>query len=166
MLQRVLKIKLKTPMLKVKNKNEFRSEKFHLALRLNNDHFELSKQDLQQLIEYIYKIFNIKYLTIIVGKAGFEREIEENFSSGSNCSIDQKISLYHNYQLIFTPSNTPTASADAIKVNLIYDNNDDVNSDSQNLFLLKLRECLYSNSAEVKVASKIYEAAFKNFTSN
>ena len=167
-LRRVLRIKLKTPIIKVNNQNEInkiRSEKFHLALRLNNDHFELSKRDLFQLIEYIHNIFNIKYLTIIVGKAGFEREIGENFSPASDSWIDQIIFLYHNYQLIFTPLNTPTPGANDIKVNLIYDNNDHFNSDSQNIFLLKLREFLYSNSAKVKVVSEIYEAAVKNFTS-
>lgn len=168
-LQRVLRIKIKTPMKIVDNKkgtDKERSNKFHLALRLNNDQSEeLSKQaPLFELIEYVHKAFNTKYLTIIVGPAGFEREIEEVNVGNDISSIDQtaqiQISLYHNYQLIYSPL-TPD-----INVNLI-DDNDDMHShsDSRSLFLLKLREFLYSDSEKVKVMSEIYEAALKNFTS-
>lgn len=127
-----------------KAKEEKSSEsKGHLALRLNNNGQVLKTSDLLELIEYCRSVFGVKYLTLIAGNSGFEREID---LSGNK----KEFALYNNYQELY--SKDPQ-----IHVNL-------VDNDSEALFLLKVKETL-SRSFESGSDEFIYNTALKSFTS-
>lgn len=144
----VLRIKFKRP----NHQKSLTEPKGHLALRLNDGRV-LSSSDLFDLIDYCKGVFGVKYLTLIAGSGGFEREIDirEHLSNS--------ISIYNNYQFLYT-STTPSPK---IHVNL-------VDNDSSSLFLLKLKETIETTheSTGLKVQQKeiLYQSALKSFTSN
>lgn len=134
----VLKIKFKT----VKITKLFPNEpKGHLALRLNNAKEVFKGKDLLDLIEYVQMTFGVKYLTLICGTFGFERELDFRGKSDK-----LKVSLFHNYEPIHTTSNS------TISINLI-------DNDSESLFLLKLKEFKEADY------ESIYRLAVNSFTS-
>ena len=137
----VLCIKYKRPKLE-KSSHE---SKGHLALRLNDGQV-LKTPDLLDLIEYCRSVFGVRYLTLIAGSAGFEREIDirrpDKFS----------VAFYNNYQELY-------AKDPQIHVNL-------VDNDSEALFLLKMREILSKSSEnEMETEEDVYNSALKSFTS-
>ena len=131
-MKNVLRIKFSKP-LKEATKPEFTEPKGHLALRLNVTR-ELSSAELFELVEYVHNIFGVKYLTLIAGNRGFEREIDFNLNLNN-----QKLfaCFYHNFEQVFIP----TGSDSRISVNLI-------DNDSETLFLLKMKEHLSKSSEE------------------
>lgn len=134
---KVLRIKFKTPK---SNEIEIGEVKGHLALRLN-DTCILNRDGLIELLQYVHKVFRVKYLTIIAGNYGFERELELR-------SLDYKGAVYYNYEL--------AKDGDQFYVNL-------VDSDSEHLFLLKLKEHVTLSYSEN--VNTIYSNAIKSFTS-
>jgi hypothetical protein len=138
---KVLSIKYKIPK-QTKHENEVKG---HLALRLN-DTKVLKSEELVELIQYVHTVFGIKYLTLITGNFGFEREID--------ISIYANVNLYHNYEQVAHHSN------DAISVNL-------VDNDSEALFLLKLKEHMSTNANELITGDydSVYKISANSFTS-
>ena len=131
---KILSIKFRSPK-SIKFLNE---PKGHLALRLN-DTKVLESEELLELIEYVGSVFGVKFLTLISGKLGFEREIDLNGN--------ENISLYHNYEDLLKRDNS------AISVNL-------VDHDSESLFLSKLKESMKCEDYEIN-----YKSAVESFTS-
>lgn len=135
---KVLRIKFKTPKSDVLENGEVKG---HLALRLN-DTCILNREGLIELLQYVHKVFRVKHLTIISGNCGFERELELR-------SVDCKCAIYYNYDLV--------KDGDQFCINL-------VDSDSENLFLLKLKE-EYIKSSSDEIVEAIYNNTIKSFTS-
>lgn len=134
----VLRIKFKRPNQKLSNES-----KGHLALKLNDGHV-LKTPNLLELIEYCRSVFGVKYLTLVAGNCGFEKEIDIR-GNKMNCAI------YNNYELLYSTTITPQ-----IHVNL-------VDNDSEALFLLKVKETLLKNDLESSNEA-IYNQALKSFT--
>lgn len=133
---KVLKIKFRTP-----NTKKFENEtKGHLALRLN-DTKVFKSEELFQLIEYVQTVFGVKYLTLISGTFGFEREIEIKEEK-------EEVDFFYNFEQIHTVPNSK------ISVNL-------VDNDSEYLFLLKLKE----NIMEENDYESVYKYTVESFTS-
>lgn len=132
----VLSLKFKTPKSNCGNEEI----KGHLALRLN-DTCILKERDLVDLLNYVHEIFRIKYLTVISGNLGFQRELEFD-------ALACKGKIFYNYQLARDTDETD------FHVNL-------VDCDSENLFLLKLKEESMAN----ETVENIFSIAFKSFTS-
>lgn len=131
---KVLKIKFKTSQIK-----PIQSTFNHLCIRLNDTKIA-DTRDLSELIKYVQEVINLKYLTIISGSKGFEKEIK--LSSNSI--------IYHNFEMVSRRVN------DQMKVNL-------VDNDSENLFLLKLKETL-DKSIDLP-ESEIFKDTVKQFSS-
>ena len=144
----VLKIKFKSP----KSTKFVNEVKGHLALRLNVTKV-FKSEELFELIEYARTVFGVKYLTLICGNFGFEREIDFR-ESGNNLKL---VSFYNNYEQInAVPSST-------MSVNLI-------DNESESLFLLKLKQndeygCEYEDEYG-DYYDKIYNSTINSFTSN
>ena len=140
---KVLKIKYKRPKSNLKLKTE--EDKGHLAVRLS-DTKVAGSEELLELIGYVHKVFHVKYLTIICGGKGFEKELDLRRGSIEDISF----SIYHNFEVV-----SPVRSnAIAISVNLI-------DFDSENLFLSKLKDL---NNSSSDTATEIYQSALKLFT--
>ena len=120
--------------------------KGHLALRLNDGQV-LKSANLIELIEYCGSVFGVKYLTVIAGNCGFEREIDlRGHESKAKCSI------YNNYEQLYAGPMNPQ-----IHVNL-------VDNDSEGPFLLKIKETLV-RASEREPDEAVYNSALKAFTS-
>lgn len=139
----VLKIKFKSPKT-TKLVNEVNG---HLALRLN-DAKVVKSEEVFEIIEYIRTIFGVKYLTLICGKFGFEREIDFWNNEKNNLKF---VSFYNNHELAYTDSRS------TISVNLI-------DNDSESVFLLKIKENLIKSDEDIY--ESIYKAAINSFNSN
>ena len=121
---KVLRIKFKIPKT-IKYTNEPTG---HLAIRLNDTKTKLFKtEEFFELIEYVHTSFGVKYITLICGALGLEREFDFEQSS-------KKISFFHNFEQIQTVSNS------SISVNLI-------DNDSESLFLLKFKDVAIGKDA-------------------
>lgn len=136
----VLKIKYKTAKIERKVSEE---AKGHLALRLN-DFKAASSMELLELVIFVHQVFGVKFLTLIAGRQGFERE----FDIRKHEINDIKIRIYSNFELIHG------MEAATVSVNLI-------DNDSESLFLLKLKDSIETNDS----AEKIYKTTLKSFTS-
>lgn len=135
---KVLGIKFKTAK---QNLNDSFSElKGHLAVRLN-DTCMVDRDGLCDLLKYVHDVFHVKYLTVISGNYSFERELDLQ-------KLDENASIYYNYELI--------QSGTGIFVNL-------VDCDSENVFLLKLKEA--SDILTEQSCEATYNATLKSFTS-
>ena len=139
----VLRIKFKRPATKLSNKS-----KGHLALRLN-DGCVLKTANLLELIEYCRSVFGVKYLTLIAGAYGFEREIDIRGKKLNGA-------IYNNYELAYSSHADPQVPA--VQVNL-------VDTDSETLFLLKVKETLLRNDRQ-ESADSVLSQSLKSFTSN
>lgn len=136
---KILSIKYKSAK-QAKHENEVKG---HLALRLN-DTKVLKSEELVELIQYVHTVFAVKYLTLVTGHFGFEREID--------ITTYPDVNLYHNYEQVARYSN------DSISVNL-------VDNDSEASFLLKLKE--YINTSEFITGDydSVYKLSVDSFTS-
>lgn len=139
---KVLKIKFRTIKSAETANLVISQTKGHLAIRLN-DTKVLTSSELIELIEYACKSFGVKYLTIVCGHKGFDKELElANTVNGVN------ISIYHNFEVVSEHSRPMTL------VNLI-----DV--DSQTIFLSKIKAESINQANEAGI---VYKSAVDSFT--
>lgn len=109
----VLRIRLRQ-----QRKLAFPANLSHFAIRCN-DLCVLDQATLVRLVEAVRAAGHVRYLTIIAGDSGFEREIHTEM---------QDVSFYYNYDRIFTPP-----KAEILSVNI-------VDGDPRELHVLKLKE--------------------------
>lgn len=134
-------LKIKFAPVKMERIDGASEAKGHLAVRLS-DTKTFTSRDLIDLSLYAKEAFGVKYLTIISGNSGMEREIE--------IKSDAKLRLFRNFEVVHDNG------SDSISVNLI-------NHDSESLFLLKLKDCFASNSTQTS-DDDIFKTTLKSFT--
>lgn len=144
MMTHVLRIKFRTPILVRQHSREASG---HLAVRLNECK-TFDETAFFKLVEYVSCVFSVKYLTIML--ADNQSNLSFNIDA-SRCKVP--FTLYSDFE----PVNNLLDHSTQLSVNLI-------KSDSENLFLQKLKKFNDQDSVKPYPPDSLYSMTLKSFT--